>query len=297
MSLLNLAHEELHGLVAQLEQSLYNHQQWHNALIRTLICRLPADQHDINAKAHRSCRFGQWYYQLAPNSLQTHPGFIALGKEHQHMHKLAAKLLVMNETSTISPHDYDNFANVLERMRLETFTLKRELEDLLYNSDPLTRTINRVNMLPILREQHTLVTRNAQTCCIVMMDLDHFKKFNDDYGHLVGDKVLAAFAQYIIEHLRPYDKVFRYGGEEFLICMQHTELSNAFDIVERLRTGLEKNQIKQENGKTLSITASFGLTQLDPTVPVEQSIDRADKAMYLAKNEGRNRTIIWQQNG
>lgn len=295
MSLLNTKHEELRGLLAPLEQSLYNHQQWFYSLIRTLICRLPADKHDISPRAHKECRFGQWYYNQASENLHSHPGFIAIGKEHQHMHQIAAQLLATNTIATIQPHDYDNFANVLERLRLEIFALKRELEDLLYNCDPLTNAINRVNMLPILREQQELAKRDVQSCCIAMMDLDHFKKVNDSYGHAAGDKVLAASVHYIIENIRPYDKVFRYGGEEFLICMQHTELLAGLDIIERLRNELSKTAINIENETMLYITASFGVTLLDPTVPVEQSIDRADKAMYLAKVNGRNRALIWEQ--
>ncbi len=295
MSLLNLPYDEIRGLIGPLDQALYNHQQWSNSLVRTLICRLPADQHDLSAKSYKECRFGQWYYNHAPQNLHTHQGFIAIGKEHQHMHQLATELLIANTKTTISPYDYDNFASVLERMRLEIFTMKRELEDLLYNCDPLTRAINRVNMLPILREQQDSVKRDSQACCIAMMDLDHFKKINDEYGHAAGDKVLTGSVQYIIENLRPYEKVFRYGGEEFIICMQRTELTTGHEIVERLRKGLAKIKIDIGNGKHIQTTASFGVTLLDPNIPVEQSIDRADKAMYFAKTAGRNKTITWEQ--
>lgn len=294
MTQLNIAHEELHELIAQMEQSLYNHQQWFNALIRTLICHLPADQHDLGLKAHKACRFGQWYYMQSPKNLHTHPGFIAIGKEHQRMHQLAATLLRENEKNAVTPLDYDNFANVLERMRLETFTLKREFEDLLYNNDPLTLTISRVNMLPILRDQHEFVKREQQKCCLIMIDLDNFKLINDKYGHAAGDKVLAASAQYIKNHLRSYEKIFRYGGEEFIICMQNTELAEGYNIVERLRTGLAAMPIDIGLKKPIQITASFGLTLLDPTIPVEQSIDRADIAMYRAKSAGRNCAVTWE---
>lgn len=295
MSLLYTAHEKLHELITPLELSIHNHLQWHNALIRTLVCRLPPDLHDCCPKAHKECLFGQWYYNQASKHLRTHPGFIAIGKEHQHMHQLAAQMLATNAITTITPYDYDNFANALERMRLEIFALKRELEDSLYNCDPLTNAINRVNMLPILREQQELAKRVKQSCCIAMMDLDYFKNINDAHGHAYGDKVLVATVHYILDHIRPYDKIFRYGGEEFLLCMPQTELLAGFDIITRLREELSKMVINITSEETTHITASFGVTLLDSTIPVEQSIERADKAMYRAKTTGRNRTIMWEQ--
>lgn len=214
------------------------------------------------------------------------------------MHEAATLLLVATSSGkAITPYDYDNFANTLERMRLEIFAMRHELEGLFYNRDPLTNAINRVDMLPILREQQELVKHKiTQSCCLVMMDLDHFKNTNDQHGHLAGDKVLAASAHYIIENLRPYDKVFRYGGEEFLICMQNIDLKGALEILERIREGLAKLDINIGEEKPTHITASFGLTLLEPDTPIEQSIDRADKAAYAAKAANRNCVRTWEPN-
>lgn len=212
------------------------------------------------------------------------------------MHQAAGNLLVsVKNGQAISPQAYDKFSNALERLQLEIFTLRREIEGLLYNRDPLTSTISRIDMLPLLREQQELIKRGViQSCCLVMMDLDLFKNINDTYGHLNGDKVLVAAAHYIMQNLRPYDKIFRYGGEEFLICFQQTGLKQGHEMVERLREGLAKTAIDIGTEKPIYITASFGLTLLDPNSAVEQSIDQADKAVYAAKSAGRNRTHMWE---
>jgi len=148
-------------------------------------------------------------------------------------------------------------------------------------------------MLTKLREERELVSRGVHGCAVVMMDLDLFKAVNDQYGHGVGDRVLVDFAHYVTAHLRPYDKVFRYGGEEFLICLPDADLDTGHEIVDRLREELASLPFEAGDAQRFHVTASFGLTLLDPAVPVEQSIDRADKALYAAKAKGRNRVVTW----
>ncbi|HUX42424.1 MAG TPA: diguanylate cyclase [Rectinemataceae bacterium] len=294
MALDDVTRDELQGIIAQLQESLNSHQQWHGSLIRTIMCRLPADKHDTSDEAHAECRFGQWYYSKAPEKLRNHPGFIALGEEHQRLHHLAKLLLITADAGNpIAPLDYNNFANALDRLRLEISGLERELENSLFNHDSLTGAITRFGILPTLREQQELVKRHAQLCYISMMDLDNFKVINDVHGHAAGDKVLAESVRYLITHLRPYDKVFRYGGEEFLLCMPYTEAAAGFERVKELNRGIASLEIEIGEKEPIHIQASFGLALLDPDAPVEKSIDRADKALYAAKAAGRNCVLLW----
>lgn len=294
MLLQNIDHNEMQQILTQLDQALDNHRQWHNDLMRTLACRLPYDKHDIAPDSFRECRFGQWYYGKNSKELTTHPGFAAIGEAHQRMHKLATQILLTIEShSALSPLDYDSFANSLEHLRLEIYTLKHELEILLYNRDSLTMAINRVTMLPILREQQDLMHRKLQLSCIAMMDLDRFKLVNDQYGHAAGDKVLAAISSYLIKHLRSYDKIFRYGGEEFLICLQDVDIKKSYQILEKFRKNIAKMKINVGLEKPVSVTVSFGLTMIETNFTVEEIIDQADKTLYKAKSSGRNRTEIW----
>lgn len=295
MALNEVTRDEMQKAVGQLREALHSHQQWYGALTRTLVCKLPSDKRDTDPEAHKKCRFGQWYYSNGPAKLRTHTAFIAIGEAHQRMHHFARDLLIAANAGGTTPSlDFDNFANSLDRLRLAVDALERELEDTLFNHDHLTGAITRFGILPTLREQQELVKRRAEQCCVVMVDLDHFKKINDLHGHLAGDQVLAASARYLIQHLRPYDKVFRYGGEEFLLCLPYLGLANGRERAASLCEGMAAMEIDIGKGGPVHISGSFGVTLLDPLVPVESSIDRADQAMYAAKAAGRNCVRVWE---
>ena len=294
LAISELPQEDMRKALGELDQALYNHDQWCESLYTTLICRLVPDDRDIDPDAHRKCRFGQWLHGLGAARLRQHPGFVEIDAEHERMHRSATHLLMADaDRRPISTADYDRFLSSLKRMRLEALTLKRELEDALYNLDPLTGTLSRIGMLTKLREEQQLVRRKVHSSCVAMMDLDLFKQVNDSYGHVIGDKVLVAVARYTSAHLRPYDRVFRYGGEEFLLCMPDSDLGTGLGILDRIRSELA-TLLHEANGKpAFTVTVSFGLTVLDGDAPVEQSIERADKALYAAKTSGRNRIVVW----
>jgi diguanylate cyclase (GGDEF)-like protein len=289
-----LTPEKLQKILTQVNQALINHQQWYAELIRSITCKLPANECDIGHEPHKKCNFGKWYYSNDNLIPVSHPSFSAIELKHKIMHEMAAKLLIESQAqSSISVMNYDDFATANEALQIELNGFKHEFENMLYERDSLTGATTRMSILPTLKEQQELILRGIQSdCCIAMMDLDHFKSINDNFGHLVGDHVLSTVIQYLIEQLRPYDKVFRYGGEEFIILMQYTDLTTAYDLIERLRKGIESLPIKIDDNVFVKITASFGVVKLDPDLLVENSIEFADKAMYKAKAAGRNRVNI-----
>jgi diguanylate cyclase len=295
MAIPSISDEQMRAALKEFEQASYNHDQWAETLYGTLICHLTPDERDTCHDSHRQCRFGQWYYKQGIAALKDYPGFAEIGLEHERMHQYATSLLRSSVNGVpISIKDYERFVSALKRLHLEIATVQRELESSLFNLDPLTGTPSRVGMLSKLRELQEFVRRDHD-CAVAMMDLDFFKSVNDKYGHLVGDKVLVDFARYIMAHLRPYDRVFRYGGEEFLICLSDTDLQAGHDIIDRLREELGSLQFDGNGQGPFHSTVSFGVALLDGNAPVEQSIDRADKALYVAKSTGKNRVAIWDE--
>ncbi len=149
-------------------------------------------------------------------------------------------------------------------------------------------------MLPALHELQLLTRHGGPPCSIVFMDVDHLKRINDQHGHPVGDAVLAGVVRHLDLHLRTQDKVFRYGGDEFLVALSGADLTTAHEVISRVRLGLAgKLLIAGPDGSTMQVTASFGLALLDPDEDVSESIGRADQALLLAKTAGRNRAVAW----
>ena len=123
--------------------------------------------------------------------------------------------------------------------------------------------------------------------CVMMADVDHFKQINDTYGHLAGDQVLRIVAARILSVARSGDEVGRYGGEEFLLILQNTELDSGRDVAERVRAHVNGDTI-QSGGASLDVTVSIGIAQARPNETVNSLIERADTALYAAKSAGRN---------
>jgi diguanylate cyclase len=285
--------DEMASAVSALDQSLYVHEQWCSHVYACLICHLPPDDRDLSDNPHQRCPFGQWYYAQEGTNLSNHPAFVAIAPEHAQLHEIGARMLLTSQAGEAVPvRDYEGFVNAVTRMRVEIAGLRHELDDGLTNIDPLTGATSRVGMLAKLRIQLQMVKRDLHPCTIAMMDLDLFKNINDRHGHQAGDRVLVEVVRHLMDNLRAYDEFYRYGGDEFLICIPGTDLNAATEAVERLRKDIAALAIDVD-GQPLGVTASFGLAQLDPDVVVEESIARADDALYRAKSAGRDQTQVW----
>lgn len=285
----------LRKLREQLEQAVRDHAHWRERLLRSIVCRMPCDPRDLDESAHRLCRFGQWYYEQASVELWEQPAFAAIETEHKRLHQIAAQMLrEAGAGEPVSREGYDDFVTGGERLALELDTLRHAIAGSLRDRDALTGAYGRVEMLPTLREWRELARRNVQQCCVVFMDMDHLKEINDTHGHAVGDQVLAGVVQQLTEHLRPYDKVFRYGGDEFLISLPGADLEAGEKVIGHIRERIAAaTVVTSPDGHAISTTASFGLALLEPDISVEESIDRADKALLVAKAAGRNRVCSW----
>ncbi|PPC89591.1 MAG: GGDEF domain-containing protein [Methylobacter sp.] len=172
---------------------------------------------------------------------------------------------------------------------LKNATLYHQALNMAY-TDPLTRTNNRASFDSALKREISLANRNSNNMSIIFLDIDHFKRINDDYGHSCGDFALASVAGWIKDSLRDSDLIFRYGGEEFVILLSNTDFNGAKLLAERIRKTIENHTLAY-GMDALKITASLGVSSLGEGDSAESIIERADTAMYEAKNSGRNRVV------
>lgn len=157
--------------------------------------------------------------------------------------------------------------------------------------DPLTLLLNRRSINEYFLSIKTETQAAEHACCIILMDIDYFKKINDNYGHLKGDEVLTEIAQVLKIHTRAEDLVGRYGGEEFIIIINSSDKNLALQIAERCREAIMQLKIYAE-GTLIPVTASFGIAYWQSSSHIEHALHQADVAMYQAKQAGRNLVIF-----
>lgn len=186
-----------------------------------------------------------------------------------------------------------NLSRVYRKLQLAEFTVMNQkarqagenFNLMLSNTtDPLTGVPNRRELDRHL--ERVMVKMNPLS--VIMVDIDHFKRVNDTYGHEAGDRVLRSFSLTVKGSIRPSDLLGRYGGEEFLVICS-ADLDEAAEIAERVREAVISSPVRVSENQSISITASFGVAQYLPGDSTPAVVNRADKALYFAKQNGRNR--------
>jgi diguanylate cyclase len=159
-------------------------------------------------------------------------------------------------------------------------------------TDPLTGLANRKRFDLALASLAAEAREEGKPITVIMADIDHFKSFNDRYGHRMGDLVLKLVAELLLDHFKGRDVVARYGGEEFAVILADTPLETALKLADRLRETLATRHLRTRD-KTLigRITLSLGLAELAPEEALSRWVERADRALYAAKRAGRNRAL------
>jgi len=164
--------------------------------------------------------------------------------------------------------------------------------------DPLTNTFNRRHFLELSSRKIKRLQASRGLASFLMFDIDQFKKINDEYGPLIGDQILHGVAQVCTNNLRSDDILGRFGGEEFVVLLPDTKLEDAKAIAERLRSSVSENAITTDIGQVY-VSISIGIATMEEKATettIDQLLLRADLAMYLAKQSGRNRVIAWDGN-
>ncbi len=182
-------------------------------------------------------------------------------------------------------------ANVADKIKVRPIRSSYEVFKAKALYDPLTQCFNRNAIEHIIRDEYEKFINNKVPMTLLLADIDYFKRINDTYGHQTGDSVLKDVADLLKQGLRRSEMLCRWGGEEFLILLRGTHIQDAAQIAERLRQKIESHLFPPFEQSGL-VTISIGGAELLPRTQIAQLIEKADNALYTAKNNGRNRVVV-----
>lgn len=199
---------------------------------------------------------------------------------------------IINKTKELQSHS-QNLSTRLQASSKEVQSLRRDLEKITAEAqkDFLTSVDNRKAFDRKLDDMMAITRADGQEMCLLMLDIDNFKDFNDKYGHMVGDEVLKGVARVLVESVRGKDVVARFGGEEFAILLPNTPLAGGLAVAENLRKSVANKRFirKDNNEKLQEVTISLGVASLKPDDTANLFVTRADDALYRSKKGGRNK--------
>ncbi len=220
--------------------------------------------------------------------------YVALHTQNSHTWSLevanAVMILIVLSGGTFLTSRLQHLRERLHRQKQE---LKAALEHIhqIALFDELTGLMNRRSMNELLAQECLRSDRSGRTFTVALLDIDHFKKINDNYGHRAGDIALKSFAETAEQAIRATDKIARWGGEEFLLILPETEPpSCVMNCLNRMKERITAIEINHE-GQQFSFTVSIGFSTRRDNELIEHTIDRADQALYSAKQSGRDRVV------
>ncbi|ENO86353.1 diguanylate cyclase [Thauera linaloolentis] len=260
---------------------------WENRYLQAVMTALPGDDLPrINGSS-----FGLWMQHKAP----------AVFRGPSELH--AVRALMRSIDDTLLPlcaqqlgnnpgevrHLLKQVQSKVSELKFLTESMFERLIDLESGKDALTQLLNRRFLPAILARESEIARTEGKPFALLLIDVDHFKHINDEYGHQAGDRVLQQVAMILQNSVRAGDFVFRYGGEEFLVVLVEMSHAHAMRVAEKIRTRIADERLLISNGGQLDITVSIGVAMHDGHPDYQRLVNRADNAMYRAKQGGRNR--------
>lgn len=217
---------------------------------------------------------------------------------HTNKELLGLILMESNETDIFNNIDINKFN--LIRYNISLIIENKQWVDRIEKMalvDGLTGVYNRNYLFDYMEKQMKWHKDNQKSMCLILYDIDNFKKFNDTYGHLFGDLVLKETSNLVKGMIREVDLIARYGGEEFIIILVDTDSTTGKERIEEVRKSIQYNKVRSEEGIESNVTVSFGLFEYkygSYDLNIKDLIERADQAMYKSKQEGRNKVTIYR---
>lgn len=295
-SLVSINNVRLGSLSEIIEKSIIKYYEAHLNWLSQLAKDIKAfNKKDFVELDDTMCEFGQWLHDKAKNLIQNNSKFNSLNSLHKSLHLFATKIFDQLEYK-----EHHVLISYLEKCELISLSIGTELaliDNIQINNrvtkDALTGAINRNGLQNIFETQYELSFATSNSFILAMCDLDYFKKINDTYGHVAGDKILKLFVDTAKEITRNSDIIIRYGGEEFVLILPALKKDIGIRVLNNIRTAFEEKTLQFE-GEEIKATLSMGALLVTPENSYKEKffdeyIMIADKILYTAKHNGRNR--------
>lgn len=277
----SLTHVQLAASVVLITYAMYFADAWRITLTVTYVAGFMFALFRLNTRQM------MWLSAFTVGCYGAMVGLLYLTGRPAMFHLLGIQLLVL---AAILPW-FAAVGGYISRLRTQQREVLRRLGELATH-DELTGLYNRRHLMDVLQQQRALAERGNYRFVLSLIDLDHFKRVNDAHGHLVGDRLLAAFARLLRGQIRANDHAARYGGEEFVVILSDVDLERGREFWLRLRDALgQLRTVAPDLPEDTKLTVSTGLTDYVPGETIDQLLERADRALYMAKHDGRDRCV------
>jgi len=287
---------ETDTFIAELDAAVEAHMNWTRRILRSVVLRTSPGEDVLAPLAHTLCRFGHWFTSNRAHfdSLDTQ-ATQRVEAVHQAMHDairaICTDVLAGKPGQTADLEAFEESQSELLGLlaRFKTLILSNAVQN-----DPLTGLPLRYGIERDFTLYQKDSRRNHSLLYAVMIDIDHFKRINDSYGHPVGDEVLRHLADTLKRSLRGNEPLYRFGGEEFLWLMQCKSVEEAGQSALRLLSAIRTTPVPITDGPPVMLTVTLGLAQVGNHEELSSAVKRADAALYEGKNAGRDRYVIAQ---
>ncbi|OAT21559.1 putative heme-regulated two-component response regulator [Buttiauxella noackiae ATCC 51607] len=267
------------------ERQLGALKDWENQFIYNIATELPFEERVLLSDSE----FGLWFSHKGQHIFRQPDLIKKIDSLIQKIDRLITTEFANESSNTFSRiHLLRLLRQDIEQVNMILSSIFEEIVKSENGKDPMTKLLTRRFIPTIMRREIALSISSGKPFTIALLDIDYFKKINDNYGHAVGDSTLKSIAVWLHEYARSSDYVFRYGGEEFMLLLVETTLSQAQLLTERLRNYIASQKIEVDVDTSFNVTISAGLVEFDNHPDYQRLINKADKMLYQAKNNGRN---------
>ena len=282
---------DLDNSLSELNTAIKDHYEWAAKILSLNLLGGEADEEIMHPESHSHCRFSKWLTLRLEGEALNMEMISLIDRQHTDMHDVARELMQSIVSKTVTKELVQRY-HIAQQRLIESLDQYKEY---LFSYRNLHDALTGLPLRHLLYREFPLIRSRCQNSdrhvYVLMMDIDRFKSINDTWGHNAGDDVLRAVALTLRAATRDNERIYRFGGEEFITLLTAQNDEDACLAAQRMRKHLESHAIKI-TGSTIHVTVTGGLTRVRSKDSLHDAIGRADKAMYYGKNTGRNRCIM-----